>query len=592
MMLYSPLLRLGKQFLETAEAIGTAMGIYFTVNNIREVRNQENEGTNQDTPSRFNFKNLSIIAFFLFHMFALVLAAGVCGEFILSASMANLLVSATSLFNDLYEFICEWYQDRHRKRQLANKEREYASFNMHFDQNNLFIKDFLELRDEIEILSLQQEECVLLNSQLDEAACDTANVNGNLIIIANMLKEKSDSILTEETVINHYYEKYGRNLDESKIVREIEIKAKLIKQRTKEIRVAMQALIDQGFEHSYQVAQYQQDLSSLDRKIIKLDILSRHFYEINKAKTALEDINNQLENLDEKYTKQPFNEYADDERRQIKTLERHYLLQRHRALSDFIDQPVKPIPASARSARFDIRQNAQEALELLRNQQDIESLKRILTNYIKSIDHMIEKKSAEFNEKRKFLENITNDPKQQTRVDLDKILTTGKNIIDLKSQIKLAEKEKSNKLWSTNISILSACVSIVLTFFSHRIHLQAFEGLSKALSIFGTVNSLWATQVSLRAKRESENEAQIEINNLANDCSERSKLISDPNLRTDCDGLIQSFRQKLDTQYPIGAANDGLSPRRIYLPKKSTSVQTQQRKQWSPTKETKSKFGR
>lgn len=129
MTIYTAFTRMCKEYLDFFERYMAILGVFGTVENVKELFTQE-------MADRYNLKSrIAILFIYLFHIVALMLAIALVGEYLLSASMVSLLVNMTTLLNDLYELFQETYFNHKRKRELSELKAELENHNVTYEQN-------------------------------------------------------------------------------------------------------------------------------------------------------------------------------------------------------------------------------------------------------------------------------------------------------------------------------------------------------------------------------------------------------------------------------------------------------------------------
>ncbi len=536
----------GLRALDTFENVMAIIGVYLAVCSIRSLWSTE-------ASERYSKKQrIALFFFYLLHITALILATGVFGEFIISASMAVFLVNVTSIINDLYDYVQEYYDNYKRKKELRELEDEIPNHELLFSQNALILKEFVELKDEVDSLNERQHELVLLNSMLDDNASPTPqSCIEKLTKITDMLNKKCQFIVTEQLVIDRYHQKYGFELDEKQIVKDTNAAIQVMQQRKKELQDIIANLKQRHPIPHDDIVAFEHSITSLESSIRKKTIINQHFFKLSQARDVLGDVERQLMNLDARYEQAPFDNVDPTEKEQIKGLERDHLLERDNALRQFIENPIQPIPVSEERAKFDLWSNAQNAIEKLKASQDRETIREILSEQIKTLEHMILEANDKYNKQKKFIQAISSNQRQDIALNFDNIYKSGKKLIDIKREIKLSNLEEKHKLWSTTGSIVSACLSLFGRLVSFRFHALLIEGAIKLVTICGAILSFYARNENIHAQRANRLVAAREREIHDRECAERARLVADPSLRQNCEQMIEKTKKKVNERYPL-----------------------------------------
>ncbi len=516
---------------------------------------------------------MAILIFYVLHISLLVMANALIvyffGEFLLSASIASLLVNFTTIANSMVEHIHQFYQNYIRKKEREKLKSELGILDINFEQNAIFLKDFTEQKSEIDALNEQQTELVLLLSELESQSTeDTKHYFRQLENIAAIIRAKCDAISNEQMVIDAYYQKHGFDIDEQKIICETNIEIKLIQERKKEIRLAISDLRSQRkYDGNPDVILYKNHLKSLDTRIQECAIINQHFYKLYKSKNVLEEVEKQIASLDQKYLAAPYIHYHSVERNQRKKIELDYLNERRTALTNFIRQPVQPKSTTRNQAKFDIRYNAIEGLRSLEERQSQATLKNILTSQIATLENLLGEANKELDRKKVFLQAITTDPKSDIKHDFNKIAIILNKINKIDGEIKLSNEQEKHKLWSTYISMVAASVAILTSYFSYHINSDLADGISKIFTIIGEGSALHARKEIKKAKENQKREEQEEASIIKINLHARAENLFDLELRESCIRRINEVSQELERDYPVG--EQALSRSRSYLPRVS-----------------------
>lgn len=561
--MYNILINFGRRSLDAYETYILAREAYSALGSVKELWSKEFKET-------YSIKfRIAIFLFYALHISLLIMANALVvyllGEFLLSASLASLLVNFTTIANSMFEHLHEFYQNYTRKREREKLKSELGILDINFEQNSILLKDFVEQNSEIDALQAQQSELVILLSYLESEDVELSeHYISQLENIAETIRAKCDAITNEQMVIDAFYQKHDFDVDEQKIICDTNIEIKLIQEHKKEIRLAISDLkLQRNYDGNPEAILYENHLKSLDTRVQECAIINQHFYKLLKSKNVLTEVEQQIANLDQKYLAAPYIHYDAAERNQRKKIELDYLNERRTALTNFIRQPVQPKSTTRNQAKFDIRYNASEGLRSLEERKNKATLKNILNSQIATLEHLLVEANKEFERKKVFLQSITADPKSDIKHDFEKIATILNKINKIDGEIKLSNEQERHKLWSTYISMVAASVAILTSYFSYHINSDIVDGISKTFTIIGEGAAFNARKEIRKAKENQQREEKEEASIIKFNLHSRAENLFDPELRESCIWISQD----LERNYPVG--EQALSRSRDYLPRAS-----------------------
>jgi uncharacterized protein YciW len=544
-----------KSSLNLLEGFAGLLGLIFTFLGLKEVWSEEGR-------KKYNLlQRLALSSFYLFHISAIILAAllaaGVISEFIMSATVATVIVSTTSLFNDLFEYLQEKYQNFNRLRKLNTLQKRLREVNIDFQQNALFFEDILEREDEIALLIAQRQEIHGNLSQINAENEDQPRPNINeLKNITRVLKEKYDAVVDESEIIYKFYQGLTRRQrNEIDIVENTDREIKEISLQKEKLQKERMDLFYFSGDNLEKVTFLDKKINELDKNIKQLAIVNQYFFRLLKAKKTLKELKEQLDNLNKKYQEEPFTDYSPEEIFQLVNIERDYLNARILSLKNIIQKATYPEPSNnfyqtqlGANYYFDLLNLSITPTKAI--------LVRVLTQQIKDIDNLISTLEKNLKEKQKYIQIVVTNPNQELPEDLSKIFNHAKTIIETKNEIELAALEENQKLWSAGFSIVTAISAFILFFSSFWIASSILNNLMQFLGVSAGVSTVWGFFQKQQAKNRLQTVEEREISQLIRDCKNRAEKVKDPNARSAINRKLGSIIEKLNQpqhQYPTRA---------------------------------------
>ncbi|MBS0287701.1 MAG: hypothetical protein JSR17_10415 [Proteobacteria bacterium] len=555
---------LGKGSLDLFEQFMALIGVYYTSHNVKDLFGKE-LGEKYTLKSR-----LAIFLFYLIHIVALVLATGFVGEYLLSASMASLLVNMTTLINDLYELIQETYSNHKRNRELNDLKAELESQNVSYEQNALILRDLIELKQNVNFIKQQKQELEKLLVRLDSLNNQNPpdyynNLLSNmayadqLAAVVKSLSDKENAIINEHEVIGSFIKIHGNNIDELAVIKEKNAEIKKLQEEKFKLKKKIHKLFNQRIFFSDDEKENKRKIKAIDAKIRDCTCIAQFFFKKLKAKNALHKVSTLIDNLDAKYKGQLYQFYPEHQIAVLKAQEREYLFEKKIFLRKFIFEPFHSNMVLTRDkAKTDELTNAQWNLALLRKEPKCETLKKYINDRLAQLNSKIQGQQLEVQKRQKLIQQISGNPKREIKQDFDKLYKITNRINELDKEIQLSALEKTHKLWSTYISTISAVLSISLSFFSMQLNVlfeslgkltDVLEALSKLFSVFGAVVGLVASNHKNVAviMRQYEQDQQAKLIN--SEFRNKANIITDVDLQRECVDIISRCSQDESKTY-------------------------------------------
>ncbi|MCS5711628.1 hypothetical protein [Candidatus Berkiella aquae] len=522
---------------------------------------------NQKKPLPLPIK-LGLSLFYLLHITAIFFATGLLGEALLGATMATLLVSMTSLLSDSYDYMQERYQNFKLTRKIKKLQSELSSNNIAFEQNSLFFEDVMGLQDEIESLTLQQEELIYFLSIIEnQSENDQTNIQ-TIRDISAALKERCDSILDEKEVIRDFYKVSTRlKLSEYQIIQNTSAEIKTLNQRKNELQRNLSSSRN-GRSNASNNKPINKQIAILEGKIKKLAIINQHFYKIKKAEDTKNEIEQELRTLDQKYQQPPFDEYSASEAIALKDLERDYLHQRLISLHRYISENTNLSKAKTTSSTMIFSEYHKiTALESLPNRR---TLVRTLENQTRRLMQIIRDKERELAEKQRYLQLIAINPNEQLPDDMNKIMNKARELIKYQNRLALSQIEKKQKLSATRYSLLSAALAIFMCYTSFWIVSEIFDNLMRFVGVLAGLTSIRGFIQLRNTQNKLQSEQNHQWNCLVLDCKNRADHIKIPQeqagVKVKLFSLIDEM-ENLDAKKKSPASASPLEKAKKYLPR-------------------------
>ncbi|MBS0289217.1 MAG: hypothetical protein JSS07_04160 [Proteobacteria bacterium] len=529
------------------ELIASAVGFYFTTMNVFDLWSKESR------QKRSFSRRVALTLFNLLHIFAMFLAAGLFGELILSAPLATLLISATSLFSDCYEYIQEIYQNYSRQKELEILQEKCKLEHIDFQQNVLFFEDFFELQNKLAAVNFQREELCQFLTQIEDNTTQNPEHAKMLAEITEELVERCQALINENEIIHNFYQSYGKQVNPQEVIKTTNKEVQLINQHKIELHLELKRLEAKGINDSPEVTSYKNLLSVLDNNIRNLAVINLHFYMINKSQTTIKELKEQKQGLNLKYSKPPFSDYSLVEKAQLKQVEHEYITKRIESIEAHIKQ-MQQIESNESSKI--IKFNAYEALAELKQSSDDVTLRKVLLEQIELFDQMIKMLEKDAAAKNTYLQNISSNPGQELPQDITKIFESAQRLIAIKRELALAKIEEKHKLWSTRYSIITAIIAILLCSSNFWIASQFIENIMRFVGVMAGLTCLMGYLENKRAKSKHQSEEQAEIDNIMLECRNRASMVHDPEVRSACFKELGAIANKLRQQY-VSVATSG-----------------------------------
>lgn len=550
--MYSKIKSFFSSVFKVWEPVATFFSFIFTLMGLKNLWSFEGRQNNSLK------KRIGLTLFYLCHIAAIILAAGLLGELLVTVPVATVLVSATSLINDYFEYFNEQVQNYKRNKDLNNLQNQLSQYNIDFEQNALFFEDVAQCQAELHFLKTQGEELKFFLSEIEvEGNGNSANQFKLIEEIAATLKEKYDSHINENEVIYNFYQIYGQNLDEYQIIKDTNEEVKLANARKAQLQREIRRF---GISEKIK-----QEMAQLDSSIKAHGIVNQHFFKLIKSKSILVELQNQLDNIDQKYLQPPFSSYTAYEIYQIKKFESDYLQERIQSLQHIIQQAKNPSPQGDDDALNFDKKDYEELINYQKNPSK-EAFIKILKNQIQKINKLTTELGKSLNAKEKYLNVITTNPKQELPADLSNIFKTAKAANDIKNEITLAKLEVKHKLWSTTFSIITACLAIALCYVSFLTPIGLLDNLMQFVSVLAGLTSLVGAYQNRQAKKQIQSQESIQIQQIVNSCKLRAAGIKNPEMRLDVDKKIGSLINSLKGSQPPANNPLGSESARVYQP--------------------------
>ncbi len=491
--------------------------------------------------------------FYLLHIAAIFFAAGILGEALLGATMSTLLVSSTSLINDTYDYFQECYQNYQFNQKVDKLQRKLSSKNIDFEQNSFFFEDIMDRQDEIECLRIQQDELVLLYSDIFiQNDCSQTHV-GTIRNIAAQIKERCVSLIDENIVIGNFKKiSRKRKLNEYQIVQKTNKEIKEINQQKMDFyNSAIHSKNGAPLTTSERLAQHklvQREEKRLDTKIKKLAIINQHFYKIKKAKDAKIEVQNQLQALDEKYQQPPFDDYTLTEITALKALEVDYLQNRIRSLNTYIREKSQIGTQTNKVTSDNISLIGYSEIATLGPSPNKATLIANLENQMTRIHGLLQTKERQLAENERYLQLIAINPNEQLPSDLKNILKKAKKLIKYQNRLELAKVEKNQKLSATHYSLASIFIATVMCYSSLWIISDIFTALMRFVGVMAGVTSIRSFINTRRTQQKIQCDKSKQFNNVIDDCKNRAKDIRVPQVQANVKEKVFSIIEELEKE--------------------------------------------
>lgn len=543
--------------LNTWEAIFSFLAVYCTAQGLKKIWFEQSKKTNNLSEKKRKkpdslARKFAISLFYLLHIAALFLAAGIFGEALISASLATLLVSTTSLINDYYEYFLEYYKNHKREKKLKNLQEKFSHDNIDYEQNGFFFEDVMNLQNEIEALRLQQDELLYDLNRIENQAASSTNPKA-LKKIADALKERYDSIIDENEVIRNFKKISNRlKLNEYQIIINTNKEMSALNQQKIKLQRKIQALSKTTQYESSGKKSLTKEISLLEEQINKLVIVNRHFYKIKMAKDTIIEIRKQLKKLDQKYRMKPFNEYNEHDNAALKKLESDYLHDRIKSLNSFIQETIHPELNKDKITTTNVSLVGYDKIVSLNKSPDGATLKSSLQQQINQISKLLKIKGKSLSEKQRYLQLIAINPNKQFPRDIAKIFNKRRALIKLQNKWELAKEDERHNLSAFRYSLITAGLVIVMCCSSIWIISELFDNLIRFIGVLAGATTIFNFFERRNAEEKINAIEQEQFDLLIQDCKDRAKNVKVPQHHTAVKvkmfALIEELEKSLATK--------------------------------------------
>jgi len=382
---------LGKLFKEIAligKTTANVLGIFSILYEIKKLWTDEEE---QEKHNIFSKIGISLLysGYIAFSVIATIVLFGVS---VIAAPIVTAIISGISFVINIVEFVKEVQNVRKMKTKLDEKVQLLAQENVSFNRNLTLYREIALHREEINLLKLQklefENQIKLINQE--------PHKNTLLKIIGARKKLLKEKIIAEKILIS--------DLGNMEIL--LEAKNNLMNTGAKET----------------------------DKKIIVLNIMIDYYQDLKILQEEIKFVNKQMEGIEEKYKREPYQSTSKEKVIQLKSLEEKYLNERKRSLEWALEEKRKiEVPKIEYHNFLEIKQNPN-------------LLKKELENNLNSITREIKEKEKLMQGKVEYFgKTFANDPKQEIKIQAGKILQQTNEIIELNNKIALEKIQRNQR---------------------------------------------------------------------------------------------------------------------------------------------------
>lgn len=398
-------------------------------------------------------------------------ASAIFGAAVIAAPFAAAIVSGTALIKNIVDYVKEARHVRNLKGEVKSLEAELEKANIDFEKNLALHHDFENQHSKIHSLEDQSKTLetalqALSTAENDETTDNSLTTEKLNTYIAEEAQELSTALENKaqknDILAKHYDpDKPPKNISATDHIKHSEDKAALFRAAKEQVlEELMNAKANNQLE---KIDDLEMKVRVFDAKIEKHDILKSHYEKIQKIETQLSEVHAQIQQLDKKYSTEPYK--SSEKAEGLKKLESEYLSLREQELTQQLKDKMDP---QRRKSKADGLHASAEQLAPQGNQARMQELKSALKEHLQSqkakVDNKIVSSKDNLKEKERFMALFATDPKKEIQGSAKELLKKSLKLLDKKAELKLAKLQRNKKAKEIGFAAaglaIAACVCI------------------------------------------------------------------------------------------------------------------------------------